>query len=633
VEGFSPSTSASAPSLRVFSHYAFDFLVTSLHGSIHNCFLPACLPACLPLPPPAGLSLETGQPWFYLTQRAAICHEFVRAMEGREGLSLPFGVLLSGPNGTGKSAIGLETAVTCFARGMVSVYISAASDWVKAAMKGNGDGFLLERLLLQNVDLIAENPILREVLAPALVLERKAVRDMRADAAGSITTHLQAALTFSSSLHVGLIVDEVQTISVAIGSGKHEKDATARREVADYFLQWHNWDNGNRCFVRMDIASSHGLRDLYLPSGEQHRLRIVSPWTDDLVTAATTATKSPLAFPVEYESARQRIVYTSGGIPRSLYDSKRFLDNALAAGEDMEFATSQAEESIKQAMRNTCLRWFEGLESVERQMAAAKLMLPLIRGEVVWDAVKGLYDSGIVARYSSRSFYVKPVSTAAASVIMAQLAPYYRKGAFKPLGSVVSGAQKGYELEVQVIVLLMEGVDKPLSAKTLQGNMLGSNVPAHAKESLTFTSASEVVAHPSNARLFVPISPQFACDAITVPPLSADVSFPIVLWETSVTSPHDSERIKKVRKWFRAVGTLSDKNKAQPAGIVTLLQAAHPRRPIVCALCWPENLMDAGNKLAYKELLKDAADASSNGPNVCISVVDVNGLQTLGVLA
>ena len=154
-------------------------------------------------------------------------------------------------------------------------------------------------------------------------------------------------------------------------------------------------------------------------------------------------------------------------------------------------------------------------------------------------------------------------------------------------------------------------------------------------EPIPFGTASEVVAHPINARLYVPTSAQFACDAITMPPASViHASEPIVLWETSVTSPHDSERINKVRKWFRGVGTLSDKGKVLPAGIVTVLRAAYPRRSIVCALCWPETLLDAGSKSAYMELVEDAAKASSSGAAaVRVAVVDRVGLQELGVLA
>ena len=50
-------------------------------------------------------------------------------------------------------------------------------------------------------------------------------------------------------------------------------------------------------------------------------------------------------------------------------------------------------------------------------VAATKLMLPLLRGEIQWQRVKGLYDDGIVARTCVGSMFVEPVSAVAASVI------------------------------------------------------------------------------------------------------------------------------------------------------------------------------------------------------------------------
>jgi hypothetical protein len=90
----------------------------------------------------------------------------------------------------------------------------------------------------------------------------------------------------------------------------------------------------------------------------------------------------------------------------------------------------------------------------------------------------------------------------------------------------------------------------------------------------------------------------------------------------SVTSPRDAERIDKVLKWF---GT---------GGIVTALFAAHPGRPIVCALCWPEKLNAAAPQAYRHSGLTQAAVLASeqSTTKVSVAVVDMTGLQTLGVL-
>jgi len=229
---------------------------------------------------------------------------------------------------------------------------------------------------------------------------------------------------------------------------------------------------------------------------------------------------------------------------------------------------------------------------------------------------------------------VKPVSHIAASVVMAQLAPHYRKGQFTPLRDVAGRGARGYELENQVITLLADGANMVLPAKTLDGNTAAFTVPANVGERILFGVDSEVVAHPSSPRLYVPTDCAFACDAITMPPTSAAASEPIVVWETSVTSPQDSSRVTKVGNWFRPAGTRSSDGKRElPAGIITALRKAHPARPIICALCWPENLVDASKQYAYKDLVTAAERASSPPTEVRMAVVDLAGLQVLGVVA
>jgi hypothetical protein len=544
-----------------------------------------------------------------------------------------FGVLLSGPNGTGKSAVGVETALTCFARGMISIYISSASEWVAAAKRGKGDGFLLERLLRQNADLIAAQPALRKALAPALVLEPDAVGETDATAAGSIMKVLCNVLAANPSLNVGLIVDEVQTITnVKLAALKEPIPANFIANA--YFESWYNWDNENRFFVRMDIASSHGARELKLPSGDEHRLRIIKPWSEELVTALTTCEGSPCAFPKAHESARKRIIFTTGGIPRSLLRGKWLLEEALAAydnlsaskkkdvGSRLPWATRNVEDDLRVAMEENCSRWFHTLTADEK-CAASSTMLQLVRGEVNWTRFKGLYDDGLVARGDNTSSHVTPVSAVASSVIMTVLTGHYLEAVRKPLRSIAAGAERGIALELQVIACLAKVGTEWLPAMTLNGKGSAPKVLARADERLPFNNVDDLEASEALARLYVPVSKSFACDAITIPSsASVPESAPIVVWEMSVTSPRDAKRIDKVLKWF---GT---------RGIVTALRAAHPGRPIVCALCWPEKLDAADPQaLRYLELML-AADAASkqSTTKVSVAVVDMTGLQTLGVL-
>lgn len=89
-----------------------------------------------------------GQTFILQETRVKIAAEFVDAMksERRHG----FGVLLSGPNGVGKSSCGLLAYLTCVAQSLTVVYIPNARAWTQAAMKGDGDKFFLKLLLTLN---------------------------------------------------------------------------------------------------------------------------------------------------------------------------------------------------------------------------------------------------------------------------------------------------------------------------------------------------------------------------------------------------------------------------------------------------------------------------------------------------
>ena len=130
-----------------------------------------------------------------------------------------FGVLLSGPAGAGKSAVGLLSFVRCVARDLPCIYIPNAGLWVSAAQKGRGDEFFLKTFMRQNADLIVGDPVLRRALAPALA---------GGPLDSTVMTRLLEALAPRPGPCVGCIVDEVQLISAVILEGRlpgaiHEK--------------------------------------------------------------------------------------------------------------------------------------------------------------------------------------------------------------------------------------------------------------------------------------------------------------------------------------------------------------------------------------------------------------------------
>lgn len=512
-----------------------------------------------------------------------------------------YGVLLSGPAGAGKTAAGLLAFLYCVARGLPCVYIPDASDWVTAAQEGRGDEFFLQTFMRQNADLVLIDPILRAAFAPALA-------GCPLDAL--VMARLLEALRTRPGPPVGCIVDEVQRVTAAIADGRAPGAIAEYQRAALYFLQWQSWSTRYQVLVRMDIASANGSREFTLPPGENGRLRIVRPLPIDEVLAVCTAAASPLF--IANVALRARAVFIGGGILRLFYQVKYELNQGIS----ME----GIEHSVRAAMLEHCQKWFSKLSDGD-QSVASLAMLALIRGEVPWDRVKGLYDNGIVARNSAISPFVEPVSSIAASVIIQVLATHARVHSAN-LDSFGAGEQRGFELERQLIDSLVPS-NRLLIANSLSAKPCPS-VTAHSDVALPLHSIADDLCIGALATLFIPLSKQFSCDAITVPEIGN--AAPVVLWECSVTDPRDPIRISKVLSWF------------YPGGIIAQVRAALPGRTIVCALCWDGELV-AGHHTKYRDLENAAAELPVIGrgknalPAVTLAVLGRASLRSLGVHA
>jgi hypothetical protein len=109
---------------------------------------------------------------FYLPERAGLVEELLNEMDSNATRHDTFGVLLSGPNGVGKSGVGFGSFLCCMAQGRFVVFIPNAVPWVEAAQRSHqqGDEYFLEQFSLQNADLIAATPALHKVFAQCLPL-------------------------------------------------------------------------------------------------------------------------------------------------------------------------------------------------------------------------------------------------------------------------------------------------------------------------------------------------------------------------------------------------------------------------------------------------------------------------------
>ena len=509
-----------------------------------------------------------------LPRRLELAAEFVKDVTASAS---SHGVLLSGPNGVGKSGVGLLSYLLCAARRMPVVYLGKMETWVQAAQSGGGDAYLLGYFWKQNVDLIAASPLLRGVFAAPL-----------RDDADAFTPRTMAALRDAAArpdVGMGVILDEVQHITAAVQRGATPGVSTPGLITSgSYFsLNWHDWMNDNRVFARMSIASAHGERDYRLPSGEDHRVRIVEPLSDAQRSAMLSHQKSPAY--VRDAAARERIVFYAGNILRSLMDVARNLPDGERA---LKSELAVRLDGVHAAMEIDCKRWLASLPGEERAAAAIQTK-DLLAGKLSWRSAKGLYDAGIMFR-TARSAFIRPVSPIASAAYLSATASYFLdSAAATPLSSITDGRLRGLALEARVLARV-SAARVYVGAKSLDGR-LSDGLFLRSSYSLPFDALDDVVQREVPV-LYQPLSLIYPCDGILMP-AEGDAEGSIIVIECSITDPRDADRVAKVLKYF------------EPSGVISELARRFPALPRVIALVYDSDLAT--------KTLSSAAAALSRG--------------------
>jgi hypothetical protein len=308
--------------------------------------------------------------------------------------------------------------------------------------------------------------------------------------------------------------------------------------------------------------------------------------------------------------ARKRVRFIGGGVLRTLLRGKQLVEKH---GVTLP-ALSRVEHQIRVEMSRQVEHFLRDvMENEEAQKAVAAAFVPLLRGEVEWNDVKALYDDGLVARVGEDPF-VRPVSAVAASVLHQALAAFNRLRKV-PLNTL-PGAERGLEFERQVHARL-DPCCITVHTKSLSSEPAAA-VSLNVDYMLPFSDPMDTVNNADGrAVLYIPTSPNYPCDAIIVPS-STSATAPIIVVECSVTNPRESERVDKVRKWF------------VPGGWLSTLRAVHPTRDITVLLCWDEHMTKSRASI-YKGLDTDATAASVGAHKVTVCVMDLEGVQKLGV--
>jgi hypothetical protein len=154
------------------------------------------------------------------------------------------------------------------------VYIPMADQWVLEAMnEDKANKYLMKEFFKQNADIIAGDSRLSPFFEDQL--NDQPIRD-------EAYVEFSKAIGENSVPNCGMIVDEAQKLTQAaaaktvIGRDGFPAVIDGKTFFAKDFTIWTGF-SGNFCSQL--CASSHGLREFKLPSGEEHRLRFVAPFS------------------------------------------------------------------------------------------------------------------------------------------------------------------------------------------------------------------------------------------------------------------------------------------------------------------------------------------------------------------
>jgi hypothetical protein len=305
------------------------------------------------------------------------------------------GVLLSGPHGIGKSVILLSTYLMCVVRELPVLYVpSCTRAWTSAKTEDEARSYFMECFFEQNCDLILKDERLRPFFSEQF------------EGKGNVDPNnyvlLSQAIQEGNAPKCGFIVDEVQRLTEA-----------AQKEGKSFFLSdFTRWDDFSAWFPSM-LGGSR-LNELMLPSGEEHRLRFIQPFSKPVTECLLTNDKSPFYISNQTESFIRHVIKSLGGMSQDLCDLKVRMDKRT--GTDMWV---NVDDQIRETLSNMVFRYYidyynKGNKTTIEKIRILHCMNNLLHHEdkALDRSEKPFYDSGFIYK-DSVTGHVFPVSQAA----------------------------------------------------------------------------------------------------------------------------------------------------------------------------------------------------------------------------
>jgi hypothetical protein len=478
----------------------------------------------------------------YDQQRINYASAFCKALQTNE----PFGQLISGPDGVGKTSVCLVSFFSCFARRLPTIYIPKGVVWSENSRNEEEAKFFLARLFFeQNADLIEKSDQLRPYFEDQLAGE--AISEHSFD-------NWVSAIKEHRAPKCGLIVDDVHKIAEASVSAPRRSgngavvrdnsgDVLMKQFFSENFLNWQGDTLG--AFSTMFCSSPYGLGSFPLQEDEEARLKFIQPFSkEDTKVLLSTRGMSPF-YKTKLVDIAESVLQSMNGLAADLAYLNAHIDPGRNA-DDLRTSLGRIEgELIKSKYQRAKKKWFGYIPRYFQREALSNVM-NLIRGDLVVRDRKDIYcDNGHALRQSTNQS-ASAVSPLAASALHSVFAEEYVSFAPHILAPDISDDERSKSFKLQVEAR----IHSPLWKKFITGRSYStySSVDVDFKADLCYCAESidDIDRNRIFSTLWIPGRDRcLPFDGVIMPSIRSGSS--AIMYCADVSDPFDAHRIEIVR--------------------------------------------------------------------------------------
>lgn len=552
-------------------------------------------------------------------------------VSAEESCSDTDGMIISGPDGSGKSAIGLMSFLTCFARGIPCMYVPAGVRWSENARNVfEAEKYLLRNYFQLNADLIQDDPRLQPFFSEQAAGGPIEAKNFRA---------LVEAVRCGAAPRAGFIVDDAHKVAEAadkapirVAMGRIARNSLTGDVLMKKFLKkmFLSFEDVAGAFQSQLIYGAAGLKKMKLTDADSQRLVYLQPFSKaDTKILVSAARGSPFSRMRLGEHAEELLQVTGGHAG----DLARFSDAFDPGRSPSEYRRNFArvEKSSIEAKQVRCEhRWYDAMPRSD-QLRGLLGCLDAMQTQGCKYTHPNDYHYDYCNSYRNlTSGSVKVVNRLAASAIHSLFAKEYIYFAPPVLGQEPASSSSSSTVtpDLNLKLQMQARIHAPKWEKKLMGRSIDNYDEvkylnfkadmAYYFESLDDVSISGLYGTlwmPTGASLQAPgkdgVNESLRYDGIILP-AEDDVLSPAIIYQTGLDEPWSQARMASLHR-LEHVRT-------------QLLDSMPSLSDVIIAAIWPYKRLA---KIAIPPLLN--ATVSSSLPSNVIYTLDVDELMKLKV--